>query len=63
MAIYRVVSMVLYFQKYLGLFFTCFVTSPARTDIFRPGGVKNAVSEKQGAWKWQDILQGPSKRR
>ena len=42
------VSMVLYFAKCLGLFFTCFVTSPARTDIFRPGGVKNAVSEKLG---------------
>ena len=40
---------VLHFPKYLGLFLTCFMTPPARTDIFRPGEVENTVLEKLGA--------------
>ena len=43
------VLMVLCIDECLGLFFTRCMTSPARTDIFRPGEVKNTVSEKLGA--------------
>ena len=37
------VLMVLCIDECLGLFFTRCMTSPARTDIFRPGEVKNTV--------------------
>ena len=59
-------SMMIYgfdFPKYVLLFFTCFMTSPVRTDIFRPGGVKNRVLGRFGREKLGKQWQNPCKRR
>ena len=55
------VLMVLYFPKCLGLFFICFMTPPARTDIFQRRVAAAGHAVRGGAQRGAGLRGGPGR--